>query len=168
MNYLYYVPTDLNDMLRSQRIMCLLSFSVQLQLTGMDRRVLRAGCVPHALQQCVYDVENATSHAMVTVAVLRLSSHLVAAGHYLDSSVVQCLGWTDVLTRWVSKISIDHCIEPLFFRFNNVSIPFQDLLIPFFTVSDLPNSVFYCFRYLKFCFIFFKPYFWCQWFLFST
>ena len=28
-------------------------------------------------------------------------------------------------------------IEPLFFRFKNVKIPFQDLLIPFFTVSDI-------------------------------
>ena len=47
-------------------------------------------------------------------------------------------------------------------RFKNVKIPFQNLLIPFFTVSDLPNSVFYRFRYLKFRFIFLKPYFCCQ------
>ena len=32
-------------------------------------------------------------------------------------------------------------VEPLFFRFENVKIPFQDLLIPFFTVSDIRNSV---------------------------
>ena len=57
---------------------------------------------------------------------------------------------------------------PLRFRWNlahlkNVLIPFQDLLIQFFTVSDkLPNSVFYRFRYLKFCFIFFKLYICCQ------
>ena len=33
-------------------------------------------------------------------------------------------------------------VEPLFYRFKNVLTPFQDLLTPFFTVSDLANSVF--------------------------
>ena len=50
-------------------------------------------------------------------------------------------------------------VEPLFFRFKIVLIPFQDLLIPFFTVSDLTNSVFYRFTNLKFCFIFFQAVF---------
>ena len=82
-------------------MLCLISFSTQLQLSSMDRRVLGAGYIPYVLRQCVYDVENATSHAMVTTAILRLSSHLVACAQYLDSSVFQSLGWTDVLTRSV-------------------------------------------------------------------
>ena len=67
-----------------------------------------------------------------------------------------------VCVRVCMHTYVNACVEPLFYRFKNVSIPFQDLLIPFFTVSDLPNSVFYRFRYLKFRFIFFKPDFCCQ------
>ena len=42
------------------------------------------------------------------------------------------------------------------------------MLIPFFSVSDFTNSVFYRFRYLEFRFIFLKQYFWCLWFFVTS
>ena len=75
------------------------SFSSSLCLTPMDCVVLQSTYLPHALKQCVYDWENATSHEAVTQAVLRLSSHFVTSGKHNISPLFQELGWKDPVSR---------------------------------------------------------------------
>ncbi len=77
-------------------------FSSRLHLSNVERCIVSCSHVASALQQCVYDVENATNHGRVSQAVIRLSSYLVAARHHGVCQLLTHVKWTNALKRQVT------------------------------------------------------------------
>ena len=79
------------------------SFSPRLKLTAQDVTILQTSHLPSALQCCVQDVENATSHQAVTAAVVLLRAMLVAAGATEGmAATLHKYKWREALARYVS------------------------------------------------------------------
>ncbi len=74
-------------------------YSSNLLLTTKDKAVFRASCLKSALTQCIYNIQNATNHDMVTTAIHRL--HMYVTIGQKDSIVDKLLGtdWIDALHR---------------------------------------------------------------------
>ncbi len=74
-------------------------YSSNLLLTAKDKAVYRASCLTSALTQCIYDIQNATNHDMVTMAVHRLHTYVTIGQK--DSIVDKLLesDWMDALHR---------------------------------------------------------------------
>ena len=48
-----------------------------MSLTTVDRLIMSTTHLPYALQQCIYSVNNATSHSAVSTALCRLRWYMV-------------------------------------------------------------------------------------------
>ena len=85
-----------------------------MSLTPMDQTVMSSTHLPFALRQCVYDVNNATSHAAVSRALCRLRWYLVVTTPV--PPVLQHLNsvlWRPAIARYVSCVLCCAATHPL-------------------------------------------------------
>ena len=75
------------------------SYSTDLLLTPKDKVIVRASYIPCALQQCIHDVENATSHDMVSSAIKRLHFYLTVGQKDSIADELYDLEWMTSLQR---------------------------------------------------------------------
>ena len=75
------------------------SYSTDLLLTPKDKVIVRASYIPCALQQCIHDVENATSHDMVSNAIKRLHFYLTVGQKDSIADELYDLEWMTSLQR---------------------------------------------------------------------
>jgi len=84
------------------RCMCVCRYHERMSLTAIDQTVMSTTHLPFALRQCVYDVNNATSHAAVSRSLCRLRWYLVVTAPV--STVVQHLNsvsWRSAIARYI-------------------------------------------------------------------
>jgi len=68
----------------------------------MDRLIMSTTHVPYALRQCIYAVNNATSHAAVSTALCRLRWYLVVTAPV--APIIEQLNdvpWQTAIARYV-------------------------------------------------------------------
>jgi len=86
----------------------------RMSLTPTDQTVMSSTHLPFALRQCVYDVNNATSHAAVSRALCRLRWYLVVTTPV--PPVLQHLNsvlWRPAIARYVSCVLCCASTHPL-------------------------------------------------------
>ncbi|KAK2169790.1 hypothetical protein LSH36_7g17006 [Paralvinella palmiformis] len=90
-----------------------IQYNKYLRLTPVDRVILSTSHMPSAIQQCVYNIENATGHSMVAKAVLHFSSCLVVSTHHNITEVLQQIKWQEAITRFITVIPCSSADESL-------------------------------------------------------
>jgi len=68
-------------------------------MTVMDGTLLSASYLPYALCQCIFDIQNATSHAAVSQGILRMSSYLVTPGMNDVEKLFNSLQWMEAISK---------------------------------------------------------------------
>ena len=76
-------------------------FNPDLALRSTDRVVIVTSHLSTSLQTCVFDLQNATNHSMVTGAVHRLAFYLLAGRYHNIATILQGTKWMEALTRYV-------------------------------------------------------------------
>ena len=81
---------------------CVCSYHERMSLIPMDLTVMSTTHLPSALRQCVYDVNNATSHAAVSRALCRLRWYLVVtAPVFVFLQHLNSVPWKPAIARYV-------------------------------------------------------------------
>jgi hypothetical protein len=76
-------------------------FSPRLRLTSVDRAVMASSYLEFAIQKCIHDIQNATSHHAVAQALNSMKAHLLIGGPTTKDAVAVLykFQWTDALER---------------------------------------------------------------------